>query len=40
MAENKTRFRDLNWICKIGIVGGIIQLTLFTLGFLYGLSAL
>jgi len=40
MAKDKIRFRDLNWICKIGIVGGILETLLVLMGALYGIFAI
>lgn len=30
--KKKIKFRELNWVCKIGVVGGFIYVTLIACG--------
>ena len=36
--EKKIGFKNLNWICQMGIIGGVIYASLFLIGVIIGFA--
>lgn len=39
MKEEKIKFEDLNWFLKICVIGGLIAIVSFAIGFIIGIFA-
>jgi len=36
MKQEKIEYKDLNWVCKVGVIGGWLALVIYSIAFIIG----